>query len=142
MGEEAEQVKEIENQTGSREPSPQAKPSTGAGTTENQTAESESHVGQDTESENRVDLDYDINEDGTVGLSFELKRRYDIASKLGKVGGLLVTVGILIVIIAPFLYAINIIPTLSLLLTIIASPFGVGAGLITLSDKFEYFPGV
>jgi hypothetical protein len=132
MGRGAEKVKE--SQSRSREPPVQAAPNT-----ENDT---QTDVDSDTESEQRVSLEYDIKKNGTIGLSFEFKKRYDMASKIGKLGGLLITAGILIVIIAPILYVINIIPTLSLLLTIMSSPFAVGAGLITLSEKFEYLPGV
>jgi hypothetical protein len=138
MGKGAEKVKERErereSQSRSREASVQ--------TTFNTENDTQTDVDSDTESEQRVSLEYDVKKDGTIGLSFEFKKKYDMASKIGNLGGMIITAGILIVIIAPILYVINIIPTLSLLLTIMSSPFAVGAGLITLSEKFEYLPGV
>ncbi|WP_152420225.1 hypothetical protein [Halorubrum distributum] len=96
---------------------------------------------QNTVTKKSVNLDYDIQQNGTIGLSFEIEKEYDIANRFGEIGGLLVSLGIIISITAPILYIAGIIPNLALLTGVISLPFAAGSGLIALSDRFEYFPG-
>lgn len=142
MSREVEKAKEGETHNSSRDLSVQNKPEPDNNVVKGQDTASKSGIDKKDRPDKKLDLEYNFNKDGTVGLSFEFKRRYDLAARIGKIGGLLVTAGAFISIIAPILFVTNIIPTLSFMLALMTSPFGVGAGLITLSKNFEYFPGV
>lgn len=135
MGREAEKIKE--RTTGAKDAPSQSEAS---GVTSRQGV-AESDVEQDVETEKAVNLDYNIRENGTIGLTFEVRTEYDIAYRLGKIGGLLVILGMIVSLVAPILYIVDIIPTLAHLIGIMGLPFTAGGGLMKLSDSFEYFPG-
>lgn len=87
-------------------------------------------------------LGYEVKENGVLDIESKFKIQFDIKYRIAKAGVYLVCFGVLLVFFAPLLYFVDIISTPSLVLTIVTSPFGIGAGLIKLSERFEYFPGV
>ena len=135
MGREAEKIK---NRTpAAKNSQSQSEPSG----TANREGVTDPDAERDVETKKAVNLDYGIRQNGTIGLSFEVRTEYDLAYRLGKIGGLLVILGMIVSLIAPILYIVGIIPTLAHLIGIMGLPFTAGGGLMKLSDSFEYFPG-
>ncbi|MGQ3412052.1 hypothetical protein ACT4ML_07280 [Natrinema sp. LN54] len=83
----------------------------------------------------------DIQEDGSIGIAFEYRTEIKLADKMGKIGGWLVVLGIILTILAPILFLMSIIPNIGLMIALITFPFGIACGLIAVANNFEYFPG-
>ena len=82
----------------------------------------------------------DVREDGTVGVALEYRRQFNVAEKVGKIGGWLVVVGVLLTLIAPALFLLGFLPA-SFMFGLIATPFTIGAAFIALATYPNFLPG-